>query len=281
MIPLVSKLKDREIYEAIELTGDELAEAVRAAKEKKYYRLLEEEKLAREAEGRRMLTERWSYDKTRSWIEKRIGQLYPGEDVEFQDIISDDGRLICNAGSLFTLLCYYFSGDASFVLLAQKMGFIRPDLRKGLLLVGRIGCGKTSLMRIFQRNQRQGFMVLGAKEIAWNWRQADKEAGQYLQRLSTLHQLPINDSQNFYQRVAGLCIDDVGTEDIQNSFSNKSNVIADLIEGRYYNRCAGPYLHLTTNLIMSDIKEFYGDRVASRLRETMNVIEYKGEDRRK
>ncbi len=281
MTPLVSKSKEPAVYDDIELTAVELEEAISAAKEKKYYRLQEYEREARSAELRRMLTERWTYEKTRKWIEGRIGEIYPSEKINFQDINTEDGKMISNAGSLFTLLCLYFSVDPTFVIMADEMGIKAPDLRKGLLLAGRIGCGKTSLMRIFQRNQRQVYTMLPAKEIAWNWRQADKEAGAYLDRMSRPHLLPVNDVQNFYHRIAGLCIDDAGTEDIQNSFGNRASVIGDIIEARYYNKCAGPLLHLTTNLTMADIKEFYGPRVGSRLRETMNVIEYIGEDRRK
>lgn len=233
------------------------------------------------AELRRMLTERWSYEKTREWMEKRIIELFSEEKVQFHDVTSESGDFISNAGSVFTLLCYYFSADPHFVILADEMGISRPDLRKGLLIAGRIGCGKTSLMRLFQRNQRQVYTIQSAKEIAWNWRQAGENGGAYMERLSNPHMLPVNDMQNFYHRLAGLCIDDAGTEDVQNGFGNRASVIADLIEARYFNRCTGVLFHLTTNLTMKTVKEFYGDRVASRLRETMNVIEYKGEDRRK
>lgn len=270
-----------ENYDDIRLSPAEEAEALLRARERKHYQLLEEEKEARAAELRRMLTEQWTTEKTRQWIGQRILRMFPEELIVFQDTVGDDGRRLSNAGSVYALLCEYFSADPNFVLSAQRLEVESPDLRKGLLLAGRIGCGKTSLMRIFQRNQRQVYMILSAKEIAWNWRQADKNAGGYLERLSLPHLLPVNDSQNFYHRFAGLCIDDVGTEDVQNSYGNRASVIADVIEGRYYNRCAGPMLHLTTNLTMGDMKEFYGARITSRLCETMNVIEYKGEDRRK
>jgi len=270
-----------EIYDSVQLSPEETAAALRDAREKKYYRQQEIEREARSAELRRMLTERWSYEKTRDWIESRKQQVFPDETIEFHDAMTSDGKQISNAGSVFTLLCYYFSADPRFILLASELGIKNPELRKGLLIAGRIGCGKTSLMRLFQRNQRQVFMIQSAKEIAWNWRQAGENAGLYMERMTNVHMLPVNDMQNFYHRIAGLCVDDVGTEDVQLSFGNRASVIGDLIEGRYFNRCMGVLFHMTTNLTMKDVKDFYGDRVASRLRETMNVIEYKGEDRRK
>lgn len=274
--------KESESYEDIPLTDAEKESALRDARERKFYLLRDREKEARAAELRRMLTERWSYEKTRGWMEQRVGEFWPLEHAKFEDILSEDSRqIVANAGSVFTLLCLYFSVDPRFVTLATEMGVERPDLRKGLLIGGAIGCGKTSLMRIFQRNQRQVYMILGAKEIAWNWRQADKEAGDYMDRMTRPHMLPVNDVQNFYHRLAGLCIDDVGTEDVQISYGNRASVIGDLVEGRYFNGCAGPLFHMTTNLTMPDLKTFYGERVGSRLRETMNIIQYVGEDRRK
>jgi len=269
-----------ENFEHITLTEQEIAIVLREAREKKHFRLQELERDARAAELRRMLTERWTYEKTRTWIEGRMKTVFPGQKVIFEDIQRPNGEIFCNAGSIFTLLCLYFSVDPGFIELAISLGVENPDLRKGLLLAGRIGCGKTSLMRIFQRNQRQVYMILNAKEIAFNWRQADKEVGTYMEKLTNPHLLPINDVQNFYHRIAGLCIDDAGAEDIQNSWGNRASVIPDIIEGRYFNRCVGPLLHMTTNLTMDDLKSFYGPRVGSRLRETMNVIHYVGEDRR-
>lgn len=275
-------MRELENFDHIELTADEVANALREARERKYYRLQELEREARAAEFRRMLTERWSYEKTKTWIASRIDRVFQGENIAFEDLFDEHGNQVCNAGSIYELLCYYFSGDANFVLLARKMEVPEPDLRKGILLAGRIGCGKTSLMRLFQRNQRQVYMIQSAKEIARKWRQADAEKNieGYMESLTSPYLLPLDDSQNFYHRHAGLCIDDVGTEDIQNSYGNRASVIADVIEGRYYNRCMGPLFHMTTNLTMPDVKEYYGSRVGSRLREMMNVIQYKGEDRR-
>lgn len=281
-VPPRSLPRELETYDDVPLTESEMEQALRGARERKFFKLQEYEKEARSAELRRMLTERWNYEKTRNWAEQRVGEFWPLEQAKFEDVLSEDGKqIVANAGSIFTLLCLYFSVDPRFVTVASEMGVMRPDLRKGLLLGGAIGCGKTSLMRIFQRNQRQVYAIQGAKEIAWNWRQADKEAGVYMERLTRPYILPVNDVLNFYHRFAGLCIDDVGTEDVQVSYGNRASVIGDVVEGRYFNGCVGPLFHMTTNLTMPDLKAFYGDRVASRLRETMNIIQYVGEDRRK
>lgn len=280
--PAESNEKVSETFDDIRLTDAEQAEALRDAREKKHYRLQAREQEARAAEFRRKLTESWwNPDKTRQWIEKRAAILFPDQTIAFQDLQTEEGETISNAGSIFTLLCHYFSSDPGFYALAEKLEVKRADLRKGLMITGRVGCGKTLMMKLFQRNQRQVFMMKSAREISRKWLEAGKESGAYLEDLCVPYPLPASDSQNFFHRFAGLCVDDVGTEDVQNNFGNKASVIAEVIEGRYSNGALGPYFHLTTNLTGEDFKNFYGVRVTSRLRESMNIIHYKGEDRRK
>jgi len=69
----------------------------------------------------------------------------------------------------------------------------------------------------------------------------------------------------------GMCIDDLGTEDIKNHYGNKKNVIGDLIELKYAKKTTGIYLHGTTNLTAEQLKDFYGSRVTSRMREIFNL----------
>lgn len=277
--PLSSKgrgLEDRDSFDHILLTPDETATALRDARERKHYRLIDLEKEARAAEVRRQLTEKWDTNRTRDfmlWRAKRQNQGF-----ELSDMADGSGNIICNIGTVFSLLCYYFSNDPRFVEEGMRQGLYRPDLRKGLLIAGGVGRGKTSLMNLFRVNQRQVFMLKTSAAISEGWATGGDE---YLEGLVTPHMLPVNDSDNFYQRFAGLCIDDIGTEEIRNHFGNRKNVIGDLIEARYVTSSTGPLLHLTTNLSWEMLNGHYGQRVTSRLKETMNMIELKGEDRRK
>jgi len=90
-----------------------------------------------------------------------------------------------------------------------------------------------------------------------------------------------DDQEAFYQKFGGICIDDMGTEELVNHFGNKRNVVGDVIEGRYSNTMCGPLLHATTNLNREQMRSMYGDRVLSRLREIMNVVYFNGKDLRK
>lgn len=272
MIPPLSALPASEKFDNIRLTEDEISAALLEARERKHYRLLDEERASRAAELRRQLTERWTYEKTEGFMRFRMAKLFSEQNLSFVDSETS------NAGTIFELFCRYFSNDPKFTELALAAGIIRPDLRKGFLLSGTVGNGKTTLMRLFCVNQRQVFMVKSAAETANIWLTKGEEA---ISDFYEPRRLPVNDIDNFYQPYAGLCLDDCGTEDVKNHFGNRVNVIGQIIEGRYFNQACGTFFHMTTNLNAEQMKEFYGPRVMSRLRETMNVIQYKGKDRRK
>lgn len=257
-----------EAYSDIELTEDEIDEAILWAKRKKEG-LIEDTKIKEiEAKNRRFLTgTQWSVKQTESYMEYRAANSFtPPFEVDKRNFI------------IFKMLCYYFSNDPEFVVTAAGLGVNNPSLDKGILLGGVIGVGKTMIMKLFSKNQRQVFAVKTAKAIADIF-QSEGEGS--LQQFLTSPSLPVNDASNFFQAKMGLCIDDMGTEELKMYYGNRKNVIGDLIELRYSNGNVGTLLHLTTNLTMDQVKEFYGDRVGSRLRETMNVIELKGADRRK
>jgi DNA replication protein DnaC len=263
--------KDLENYDNITLTPEEAKEALRLAREKKHFKLQEEYREARASEVRRQLTEQWSYGKVKDFAIWRSNRMFNGKiNYNIEETNS-------NARKVFELLCCYFSRDANFTEKAINLGIENPNLQKGILLSGAVGNGKTTLMKIFQVNQRQVFMIRSASEISNLWQTGGDDA---ISGLLVPHMLPINDSDNFYHRFAGLCLDDCGTEEIRNHYGNKKNVIGDMIEARYFNGALGPYLHMTTNLTGLQLQEHYGKRVSSRLIEMMNIVHLKGSDRR-
>ena len=268
----LSAVPASEKFEHINLTEEEISNAMQEARERKHYRLLDEFRMAREANLRRQLCEHWTYEKTAHFMRYRMGKKFADRNLFFEDSPT------CNAGTVFDLLCRYFSSDPEFVELATAAGIKRPQLGKGILLGGTVGNGKTTLMRLFCVNQRQVFMIKSAAEVANRWLTHGEES---IAECYEPKRLPLNDADNFYHPFAGLCLDDCGTEDVKNHFGNRANVIGQIIEGRYFNNATGPFFHITTNLNAEQMKDFYGPRVMSRLREIMNVIELKGEDRRK
>lgn len=257
-----------EAFSHIELTEDELDVAIIDAKRKKE-RLLEDQARRELAEkNRKLFTENiWTWDTCEAFIRLRAENMFSGK-------FKFDGQV----ANYFNLLIRYFSKDAYFFTLAEEMGVKNPSFDKGLYFGGNFGVGKTWLMKLFQRNQRQVFAVQNAKAVADLF---EKDGEESMKQFSESPILPSNDANNFFHSLMGLCIDDLGTEQIKTHYGNKKNVIGDLIELRYAKGHVGPLFHVTTNLTGEQMTAFYGGRVASRLRECMNVIDFIGEDLRK
>lgn len=260
-----------ESYKHIELTEEEMNEAIIWGKQRKENRIQQAELRMREDQNRRLLIDtRFSYKQTRSLMEYRADQLFEGKFIVDQ-----------NNEAVFEMLCYYFSEDSQFEILAALSGVVNPSINKGILLAGNFGVGKTWLMRIMQKNQRQVYYMRHAKEIANDFAARGEKQKDQEDSLENKFKNPINDASLFFHKYSGLCIDDLGTEDIKSHYGNKKNVVGDLIESRYTKGNTGVYLHGTTNLNAGELRGFYGERVTSRMREIFNFIELGGQDRRK
>lgn len=267
-IPPLSQEEVLESYKHIQLTHEEETEGLIWAKMKKE-KLLQAEKIKSiQEENRKALTNfNWSIEQTKSFMLFRAGSIFKRQFVVDQ-----------NNYTLYDLLCAYFSNDPVFESHAKQLGMENISLKKGVLLAGNFGTGKTWMMQLFSKNQRQVFHIRNAKYIA----DAFSTDGEIISEgFSELIKNPINDRDSFFHLHAGLCIDDMGTESVKNHYGNKKNVIGDLIESRYFKKNTGVYLHATTNLSVTELEKFYGERVTSRMREIFNFIEVIGEDRRK
>lgn len=134
------------------------------------------------------------------------------------------------------------------------------DLDKGILLVGIIGCGKTSLMQLFNilTHQHRKYIVKPTRTIAGEFLQNGYEAiSKY------------GNTDKIY------CFDDLGIEQNMKHFGNESNVMAEILLSRYeLLRTRGIITHATTNLNANELEKLYGNRVRSRLREMFNLITF-------
>lgn len=267
-MPQLSTKEALDHFKDLELSESEMDEAILWAKQKKFKRLEYEEKERIANENRKKLTSsKWSYDQTHAFMRYRANDIFEGKFV-----------LDKRNQFLFDLLCYYFSEDSNFVSIAINAGIKSPSLEKGVMLAGNFGVGKTWLMKLFCKNQRQTFYLRNAKQIADEYQADGVEASlQY----EGLFKNAVNDSSVFFQPFSGLCIDDIGSEDVKKHFGNNRNVIGDLIELRYAKGNVGKMLHGTTNLTAQQLLDYYGGRVVSRMREIFNFIEVDTEDRRK
>lgn len=268
---LTPTLTPREILEAyshIELSEDEIDEAIIWGKRKKEQELEAQRLRDIEKHNRIAKESLFQFDVMRTFMINRAFELFKG------DFILDEFN-----ESVFNLLCFYHTKDPRFVALAEKMGVKGADIDKGILLAGLYGCGKTWLLKLFAKSVRQTYYIRTSKEIS-NRYLASKDKSIPIE-YTDVFKNAINDSALFNQPLSGLCIDDIGAEQPKNNFGNTLNVIGEIIEERYRNEATGTLLHGTTNLTADQLKEYYGGRVTSRMREIFNFIELKGSDRRK
>ena len=166
---------------------------------------------------------------------------------------------------VYRLLALYFTQDSRF----EDEGY---SLRKGIYLFGNIGCGKTTAMQLFRRNQHQSFVVNRSRDISAEFT-AEGNAGieKYYKLLK-----PSNRDMYFGQEFLGRCFDDIGVENIASNYGNKISVMTELIMGIYnrdqhlqnYNTT-----HFTSNCELKDLQALYGDRVVSRIAEMTNIIQ--------
>ena len=148
-----------------------------------------------------------------------------------------------------------------------------PKLKKGLLIIGNYGCGKTSMLRAFQSVGK----ILLPEPILWFTSVSCNALVMEFEGMDT------NDKsakKHFFQKhnkAAVIYFDDFGTESNASNFGIK-NLMKDILEERYANN---KRTFLTSNLTLDKIQEKYGDRVYDRLQEMFNIIIMPGDSFRR
>lgn len=190
-----------------------------------------------------------NYQKATKWLESKGQELFGNH---FK-IYNEDKTIIHK-------LMAYSTGDKK----ATKQ--LDINLEKGILLSGPIGCGKTTLMTLMKQlaTPQNKYYVKSCREVSFEF---IKEGYDVISMYSkpSLHQ----------SKVGIICFDDLGTENNLKYFGNECNVMGEILLSRYdlfINKKVKT--HLTTNLSASELEQFYGNRVRSRLRESFNLIAF-------
>jgi DNA replication protein DnaC len=142
------------------------------------------------------------------------------------------------------------------------------ELRKGLLVYGDCGSGKSSIFDIIQNiSLKYNLKHLWFKNVS-------------VQDVITDYN--INGEEVVKRLITGdIHFDDLGTEKLANSWGVREKLMGRILEVRYNNfKKYGIKTFVTTNLSIAQIKEYYGVRVADRLYEMFNFIELTGNSRR-
>lgn len=165
---------------------------------------------------------------------------------------------------LYKLLVYFYRDE-------YHAAMLNLDLRKGLLLTGPVGCGKTSLMSLIRCLKYPGFhyQVISSREIGMQFMDQGYPVVKHYS--ATGQRIP----QVF-------CFDDLGSEPNMKYYGNETNVMAEILLNRYdlliQRRIP---THITTNLSASELEQAYGNRLRSRFREMFNLIAWNANARDK
>jgi predicted ATPase len=144
------------------------------------------------------------------------------------------------------------------------------SLKKGILISGPVGCGKTSLMTLitaFFPFEKQ-YTLKSVREITFEF---EKEGFLVINRYSNLAFC----NSPYSRTNRSFCFDDLGIEQPIKYFGNQSNVMAEILLSRYDLFIQkGILTHITTNLSASELESMYGSRVRSRMREMFNLVAF-------
>jgi DNA replication protein DnaC len=134
------------------------------------------------------------------------------------------------------------------------------DPKKGILLIGPVGSGKTALMTLLRdfTHPANRYLMKSTRDIAAEYH---TEGYPIIQKYSKAHK--------WY------CLDDLGVEQNVKQYGNECNTMAEILLNRYelfVNH--GIQTHATTNLNADDLETIYGNRVRSRFRSMFNLIDF-------
>jgi len=147
-------------------------------------------------------------------------------------------------------LCLYFTGDPKSVY----------SLDKGIYLAGGVGCGKTTIMRLFMNNPRIDYGVVQCLKVSDMYKEKDRG----------------HEVVHMYANATAICFNDLGTEiesGEASNFGNKKNVLGEIVFNHYELNSEKQFnFHFTSNYGADKIAHYYGERFRSRLREMCNII---------
>lgn len=240
------ELEAVKVEDFIELIDAEIV--LKKANSNKHYAIWQEnqrEKEKKDREEKRMLIEQqWTANQMLKFLRWSSKERY-----EKRELIENEHTL-----RLIKVICFFLSDDPRF---ETELGY---SFKKGLLLRGICGLGKTYLLKCLSENPRNPIYIKSMIEIA----EEVHANGSF--------ELPI--AKKWY-------IDDVGSETAPvNHYGTKINWFKDFLETYYLNKIEYSGLIISTNLNNVALEEKYGFRVRSRVKDMFNVITATGEDLR-
>lgn len=209
---------------------------------KKMQPIWDAEKKEREEKERKALLAKYDYRYMYSLIEKH----FKSKGHKFDYINESDSYK-----KYIQILCYLMAGhNERLSQIDLKNG--KYDPKKGLLVIGGYGVGKTAPIQALLNNPINPIMFFSLKQIAG----MVKENGKF--------SYDTNHTHKYY-------FDDLGSENVVNNYGTKIDWWADDVEKNYLYHLLWPRIITTSNLDMQDIEQKYGERASSRMNEMFNI----------
>ena len=188
----------------------------------------------------------------------------------------DNFRVDENNNKTIQNIVRYTIRDEKFLRLRNGNSF-----EKGLLIRGKVGSGKTILLRGYG-----SFLLNFGTADYWKslriqleeipaYAIAEAYAIKGPEILST--RIEWNGNKISLTDRNHLFVDDIGLEPIMKYYGSDANIIAEVMLRRYDSKGK---THATTNLDADSLKKLYGERVYSRMRTMFNDVILMGGDRR-
>ena len=154
-------------------------------------------------------------------------------------------------------------------------------LRKGLLLAGPCGVGKSVFLRAF------GLLCnVARKDCHSLWRAARAEEGAVARAVNQYGLNGDPESGRYYREgpykmTTPLILDDLGAEPTLVDYGNRFELLDEILDARWRLwEAVGTLTFLSTNLSDEEIQSRYGVRLWSRIRGMCNIVILHGKDQR-
>lgn len=217
--------------------------------------------------------------------------VFRGFERSFEIIHEKEFKRTTDAVKNLEPVVKYFANDPTFKdsnRLIKRFGNtkLEPSFKKGLLILGHSGNGKTAIMDSIQHLFNEAFL----KSREFNWDTRTEWSDKRFLRASSVevsmeYEQCINgfEKSEFFNRYEGYryFFDDIGREHISNNYG-KRDVFRDLLFKRNEK---GTLTHATMNYsegtdcietTLHNLGRRYGSHIFDRLFEMFNIIEFKG-----
>ena len=155
------------------------------------------------------------------------------------------------------------------------------DPKKGLLICGNVGTGKTLSMKLM-RHIFKNFNIINTRYVVRDFF-AEEIPTKIIDKYGRNSYFKTPTGGFNKEKPITICFDDFGLENVNvKNYGNEQNILEEIILDRYDEYLAhGMRTFATTNLTAKMIEECYGSRVRDRLREMMNYVTLDGKSKRK